>query len=235
MASALSRRPAGNIMIVEIGHFAFALALGLSLVQIVVPLWGARMGDPVLMSTARTAALAVFALTALSYATLTAAHVMSDFSVLNVVENSHTAKPLIYKLSGVWGSHEGSMLLWVLILSASSAHSWPQIGLEGDAAPAAHQRARGAGGHHLRVHSCSCCSTSNPFQPDASPRRWRGNDLNPVLQDLGLAIHPPLLYLGYVGFSMTFAFAMAALDRGPGRRGVGAGRSGPGRCSPGCS
>ena len=210
MASALSRRPAGNIMIVEIGHFAFALALGLSLVQIVVPLWGARMGDPVLMSTARTAALAVFALTALSYATLTAAHVMSDFSVLNVVENSHTAKPMIYKISGVWGNHEGSMLLWVLILSLFGA----LVAIGPRATPL---RLRT---NALAVQAAVTCAfqlfilfTSNPFQR-VDPAPLQGQDLNPILQDLGLAIHPPLLYLGYVGFSMTFAFAMAALIEG---------------------
>ena len=108
-------------MLIEAGHFALALALGLSLIQFVVPLWGTRARDPILMGVAGPAALALLALVAFAFAALTRAYVTSDFSVLNVVENSHSQKPLIYKFSGVWGNHEGSMLLWVLILALFGA------------------------------------------------------------------------------------------------------------------
>ncbi len=196
-------------MIPEAGHFALALALALSLVQLGVPLWGARVGDRLLMEIAPPAALAVFGLVALSFAALAAAHVGSDFSVLNVSENSHTAKPLIYKLTGIWASHEGSMLLWVLILTLFGALVATSRGL-----PA-----------RLKTHALAIQASigvafllfilfsSNPFER-LDPAPLQGRDLNPVLQDPGLAIHPPLLYLGYVGFSMTFALAMAALIDG---------------------
>ncbi|HEV7874041.1 MAG TPA: heme lyase NrfEFG subunit NrfE, partial [Enterovirga sp.] len=108
-------------MLIEAGHFALALALGLSLIQGSVPLWGTRTNDPVLMSVAAPVALGVFACVAFAFASLVYAHATSDFSVLNVVENSHSAKPFIYKLSGVWGNHEGSLLLWVLILALFGA------------------------------------------------------------------------------------------------------------------
>ena len=104
-------------MLVEAGHFALALALGLSLIQCIVPLWGARANDPVLMAVGPATAVAVLICIAFAFLSLTAAYVTSDFSVLNVVENSHSTKLLIYKISGVWWYHEGSMLLWVLILA----------------------------------------------------------------------------------------------------------------------
>lgn len=108
-------------MIVEVGHYALALALALSLVQAVMPAWAARSGDAALREVAAPAALGTFACILFAFCALTYAHVTSDFSVQNVVENSHTAKPLIYKISGVWGNHEGSMLLWVLILALFGA------------------------------------------------------------------------------------------------------------------
>jgi cytochrome c-type biogenesis protein CcmF len=108
-------------VLVEAGHFALALALGLSLIQFAVPLWGTRTDDPVLMGVAPPVALAVFACVALAFGALTLAYATSDFSVLNVVENSHSTKPFIYKLTGVWGNHEGSMLLWILILALFGA------------------------------------------------------------------------------------------------------------------
>jgi cytochrome c-type biogenesis protein CcmF len=197
-------------MLIEAGHFALALALGLSLVQLAVPLWGARANDPVLMNVGSRVALAVLACVAFAFAALTYAYASSDFSVLNVVENSHSTKPFIYKLSGVWGNHEGSMLLWILVLTlfggvvAVSKHSVP-----------ARLRA-----NTLAVQASVTIAflvfiltTSNPFTR-VSPAPFEGQDLNPVLQDPGLAIHPPLLYVGYVGFSITFAFAMAALIDG---------------------
>nr|WP_246504962.1 heme lyase CcmF/NrfE family subunit [Microvirga antarctica] len=195
---------------VEAGHFALALALGLSLIQVVVPLWGARANDPVLMAVAPTTALAVFACIGFAFFALTMAYVTSDFSVLNVVENSHSTKPLIYKIAGVWGNHEGSMLLWVLILSLFGGI----VALSRDSIPARLQA------NTLAVQAAITLAflafiltTSNPFDR-VIPAPADGQDLNPLLQDLGLAIHPPLLYVGYVGFSIAFAFACAALIDG---------------------
>jgi len=197
-------------MIVETGHFALILALAVALAQAIVPFLGARRGDAALMRVARPAAIVQFLLIALSYAALTYAHVVSDFSLVNVIENSHSAKPLIYKISGVWGNHEGSMLLWVLVLSLCGA----LIALFTAAMPSklradtlAVQGLIGA------AFLLFILLTSNPFQR-VSPAPWEGRDLNPILQDPGLAIHPPLLYLGYVGFSIVFSFAAAALIGG---------------------
>lgn len=197
-------------MLVEAGHFALALALGLSLIQFIVPLWGARANDPVLMSVAPTTALAVLACVAFAFVALTVAYVTSDFSVLNVVENSHSTKPLIYKVSGVWGNHEGSMLLWVLILSFFGGI----VAIARDSIPARLQA------NTLAIQAAITLAflafiltTSNPFDR-VVPAPADGQDLNPLLQDLGLAIHPPLLYVGYVGFSISFAFACAALIDG---------------------
>jgi cytochrome c-type biogenesis protein CcmF len=197
-------------MIAELGHYALVLALGLALVQGSVPLWGARTGDPALMAVGTTTALAQFAFVAISFAALTWCHVASDFSLLTVFENSHSAKPLVYKISGVWGNHEGSMLLWVLILALFGA----LVAAFGANLPAALKatvlavQAWIAAAFHLFI-----LVTSNPFARLPNPP-FEGRDLNPILQDPGLAIHPPLLYLGYVGFSITFSFAIAALIEG---------------------
>lgn len=197
-------------MLVEAGHFALALALGLSLIQFIVPLWGARANDPILMAVAPATALAVLGCIAFSFLALTIAYTTSDFSVLNVVQNSHSAKPLIYKISGVWGNHEGSMLLWVLILALFGA----VVALAKHSVPARLQA------NTLAVQAAVTIAfllfilmTSNPFTR-VIPAQPEGQDLNPLLQDLGLAIHPPLLYIGYVGFSISFAFACAALIDG---------------------
>ena len=197
-------------MLVEAGHFALALALGLSLIQFVVPLWGARANDPVLMAVAPASALAVLACIAFSFLALTSAYLNSDFSVLNVVQNSHSAKPLIYKISGVWGNHEGSMLLWVLILALFGG----VVALSRNSVPMRLQA------NTLAVQAAITIAfllfiltTSNPFTR-VVPAPMDGQDLNPLLQDPGLAIHPPLLYIGYVGFSISFAFACAALIDG---------------------
>ena len=194
-------------MLIEAGHFALALALGLSLVQFAVPLWGARANDPVLMNVGSPVALAVLACVAFSFAALTFAYATSDFSVVNVIENSHSAKPFIYKLTGVWGNHEGSMLLWILILTLFGG----VVAVSKNSVPT---RLRA---NTLAVQACVTIAflvfiltTSNPFTR-LSPAPFEGRDLNPILQDPGLAIHPPLLYVGYVGFSITFAFAVAAL------------------------
>ncbi|MDR3373148.1 MAG: heme lyase CcmF/NrfE family subunit [Ancalomicrobiaceae bacterium] len=194
-------------MIVEIGHFALVLAFALALVQSVLPVWGARSGDARLMATAGPSALGQFLFVAITAAALIHAHVVSDFSVVNVVENSHSLKPLLYKITGVWGNHEGSMLLWVAILALFGG----LVAFFGGNLPASLKanvlavQAWIASAFYLFI-----LSTSNPFAR-ISPAPIEGNDLNPVLQDIGLAIHPPLLYLGYVGFSIAFSFAVAAL------------------------
>ncbi len=197
-------------MIVEIGHFALVLALCAALAQTVVPAWGARVGDPDLMAVGRSAALTQLALIATAFAALVNAHLTSDFSVLNVAENSHSAVPTIYKISGVWGNHEGSMLLWVLILAIFGA----LVALFGRSLP---QQLRA---NALAVQGLISVAfllfillTSNPFVR-LNPAPFEGRDLNPILQDPGLAVHPPMLYLGYVGFSIVYSFAAAALIEG---------------------
>ena len=195
---------------VEIGHFALVLALAVSLVQSVIPVYGARTGDERLMGMAAPASLTVLALIAISFAALVQAYVTSDFSVLNVVENSHSAKPLIYKVSGTWGNHEGSMLLWVLILSIFGG----LVALFGGNLPSRLKAlVIAVQGWIGTAFLLFILFTSNPFARVANPP-VQGQDLNPILQDIGLAIHPPLLYLGYVGFSISFAFAVAALIDG---------------------
>src|SRR5215468_10075027 len=197
-------------MIAEAGHYALVLALGLALIQSVVPIAGARRGDVALMEMARSTALAQLLFVGASFVLLTALHVTSDFSVVNVFENSHSAKPLIYKITGVWGNHEGSMLLWVLILALFGA----MVAAFGNNLPASLRanvlavQAWVAGAFYLFI-----LLTSNPFARIAQPP-IEGRDLNPILQDIGLAVHPPMLYLGYVGFSISFSFAVAALLEG---------------------
>jgi cytochrome c-type biogenesis protein CcmF len=197
-------------MIAEAGHYALVLALGLALIQSTVPLLGARWGDHALMNVARSSALAQLLFVAASFALLTMLHVMSDFSVVNVFENSHSMKPLLYKITGVWGNHEGSMLLWVFILALFGG----LVAAFGNNLPLSLRA------HVLAVQGWIASAfylfillTSNPFLRIASPP-IEGRDLNPVLQDIGLAVHPPMLYLGYVGFSISFSFAVAALIEG---------------------
>ncbi|MBB2970158.1 heme lyase CcmF/NrfE family subunit [Mesorhizobium sp. RMAD-H1] len=197
-------------MTIEIGHFALVLALALSLVQSILPVVGAWQRDQRMMTVAVPAAFAVFALIALSFAMLVHAYVVSDFSVLNVVENSHSQKPLLYKITGVWGNHEGSMLLWVLILAFFGA----LVAYFGsNLPPALKANVLGVHGWIGTAFLLFIVATSNPFARVAQAP-LEGQDLNPILQDIGLAIHPPLLYLGYVGFSVCFSFAVAALIEG---------------------
>jgi cytochrome c-type biogenesis protein CcmF len=197
-------------MSVEIGHFALVLALALSIVQSVVPVIGARRRDTQLMSVAVPTAIAVFALVCLSSAVLVHAYVVSDFSVLNVVENSHSQKPLLYKITGVWGNHEGSMLLWVFILTLFSALV---AAFSGNLPETLRANVLAVQGWIGVAFLAFIIFTSNPFTR-ILPAPMEGGDLNPILQDIGLAIHPPLLYLGYVGFSVCFSFAVAALLEG---------------------
>ena len=197
-------------MIAELGHYALVLTLGLALIQSFVPILGARTRDPVLMGVAGTTALAQFACVAAAFTALAICYVISYFTVANVFENSHSAMPLIYKITSVWGNHEGSMLLWVLILSLFGA----LVAMFGANLPLTLKA------NVLGVQSWVAAAfylfilvTSNPFLR-LSEAPFEGRDLNPILQDIGLAIHPPLLYLGYVGFSITFSFAIAALIEG---------------------
>ncbi|MEH6833782.1 MULTISPECIES: heme lyase CcmF/NrfE family subunit [Falsihalocynthiibacter] len=197
-------------MIIELGHVALILAFLLSLVQATVPLVGAHKGWSGWMAVGSAAATAQFLLVLYAFLALTYAFVTSDFSLKLVIENSHTLKPMLYKVAGVWGNHEGSMLLWVLILAGFGAcAAW-----FGDNLPAtlrarvlAVQGAIGVGFYAFILF------TSNPFTRVAVPP-FDGGDLNPLLQDPGLAFHPPFLYLGYVGLSMAFSFAVAALIEG---------------------
>jgi cytochrome c-type biogenesis protein CcmF len=197
-------------VIAEIGHYAVVLALALALIQTAAPAWGARTRDPVLMGVGDATAPAQFLFVATAFAALVWCYVVSDFSVANVFENSHSAMPLIYKMTSAWGNHEGSMLLWVLILAffgalvAAFGAKLPPT-LKADVLAV---QASIAAAFYLFI-----LVTSNPFARLARAP-LEGRDLNPVLQDLGLAIHPPLLYLGYVGFSITFSFAIAALIGG---------------------
>ena len=197
-------------MIVELGHFALILGFAVALFQAIIPLWGAMRGDAVLARLGPPAALVHFALVALAFAALTHAYLVSDFSVLNVFQNSHSLKPLIYKWSGVWGNHEGSMLLWVLILALFGA------GVAVFSRRLPDDMLGATLGVQGLIASAFCAFlifASNPFLRLPNPP-IEGRDLNPVLQDPGLAIHPPLLYLGYVGFSIVFSFAAAALVLG---------------------
>ncbi|MDF3073787.1 MAG: heme lyase NrfEFG subunit NrfE [Alphaproteobacteria bacterium] len=197
-------------MIPELGHFALVLALAIALVQAIAPLIGAQRNEPSLIALAKPAALAQFAFVAFAFACLTWSYIVSDFSVLNVVENSHSAKPLLYKISGVWGNHEGSLLLWILVLSLFGAAI---AGFGNNLPPALRARVLAVQAMIGIGFLLFILLTSNPFLR-VDPAPLDGNDLNPVLQDPGLAFHPPFLYLGYVGFSVTFAFAVAALIEG---------------------
>ncbi len=197
-------------MIAELGHYALVLALVMALVQACVPTIGAHKNDPVLMAVAGPTAVAQFCFLAIAFGALVTCYVRSDFSVVNVFENSHSAKPLIYKITGVWGNHEGSMLLWVLILGMFGA----LVALFGGNLPA-RLRANVLGVQALIAVAFDLfiLATSNPFLRIVDPP-LEGRDLNPILQDPGLAIHPPLLYVGYVGLSISFSFAIAALIDG---------------------
>ncbi len=197
-------------MIVELGHFALILAFAVAIIQSVVPLWGAYSRDGRMMALAGPTAVLQFGLIAVAFAALTNAFVTSDFSLLLVVSNSHTAKPMLYKVAGVWGNHEGSLLLWVLALSLFGACA----AVFGGNLPASlRARVIAVQGMIGVAFLAFMLFTSNPFLRLAAPP-MNGQDLNPLLQDPGLAFHPPFLYLGYVGLSMSFSFAVAALMEG---------------------
>ena len=197
-------------MIPEIGQFSLTIAFGFALVQSVLPMLGAARGNSLWMRSAHATSLAQVVFTSIAFTALMRSFVVSDFTVLNVVENSHSLKPLLFKIAGTWGSHEGSLLLWVLILTVFGAG----VSIFGTNIS-----------DSLRARTLSVQAwisvgfvsfmlfTSNPFER-VFPPPPDGQDLNPLLQDVGLAMHPPLLYIGYVGFSIVFSFAVAALIEG---------------------
>ncbi|ATO57700.1 heme lyase CcmF/NrfE family subunit [Bartonella sp. 1-1C] len=194
-------------MLVELGHLFLAAALAVSLLQAFLPTFGVLQKKRLLMQLAVPLTYIIFILLLLSFLIIVYAYIVSDFSVLNVVENSHSEKPMLYKIVGVWGNHEGSMLLWVLLLAFFStliALFSPQLQEQFKALVLSCQS------WIISAFLLFILFMSNPFVRVHSPV-LQGNDLNPVLQDISLAIHPPLLYLGYVGFSVCFSFAIAAL------------------------
>ena len=197
-------------MIPEIGQFALILALCIATIQALVPLAGASMGVQRWIAVAKPAAIAQLLFVGFSYGCLTWAFLQHDFSVLYVAQNSNTELPLIYLISGVWGAHEGSLLLWSLIIAMWSA----AVAVFSPNVPnIMRARVLGVLGLVSVGFLLFIILTSNPFER-LFPAALEGRDLNPLLQDIGLAIHPPMLYIGYVGFSVAFAFSIAALISG---------------------
>ena len=197
-------------MLAELGHFALIVALVVAAVQATVPLIGAARDSDAWIAVAQPAAYAQFLMAAVAFFALMYLFVTSDFSVLAVFQSSHSLKPLLYKVAGVWGNHEGSLLLWILILSGFGA----AVAAFGTNLPPALKARVLAVQAMIGVGFLGfILFTSNPFER-VFPVPAEGRGLNPLLQDFGLAIHPPFLYLGYVGFSMAFSFAVAALIEG---------------------
>ncbi len=197
-------------MIPELGHFALLAAFAVALIQFVVPFAGVWRREPRWMAVGSSASQAQFVLVLISYACLTWAFIERDWSVAYVAANAHSQLPLIYRISAVWGAHEGSMLLWMLMLTGWGA----AVSVFSRSLP------RDVQAQVLAVMGALCIgfllfmlATSNPFDRHF-PVPADGRDLNPLLQDPGLVVHPPLLYMGYVGFSVAFAFAIAALIGG---------------------
>jgi cytochrome c-type biogenesis protein CcmF len=197
-------------MIPELGSFALIIAFVIAILQSTIPLIGAHRNDVAMISVARPAALAQLLFVGIAYAALTHAFIVHDFSVLYVSQHSNLLQPLLYRISGVWGSHEGSLLLWTLILAIWTAavavysRSLPSVLMA---------RVIAVMGMISIGFLAFMILTSNPFER-IFPAPLDGRSLNPLLQDPGLAIHPPMLYMGYVGFSVAFAFAVAALIGG---------------------
>ncbi len=197
-------------MIPELGHFALALALILAAAQTFLPLIGAELRDARLMASAPPLAIGQTVAIAVAFACLMWSYAVNDTTVLNVVQNSHSAKPMLYKITGTWGNHEGSLVLWVLTLALCGL---AVAGFGRELPSTLRARVIGVLGLVSLGFLAFILKTSNPFE-----RMWPppadGQGLNPLLQDIGLAMHPPLLYLGYVGYAVTFAFAIAALIEG---------------------
>ena len=197
-------------MIPELGHFALALACALAFAQAALPLWGAHRGDARLIASAPALALGQLLALAVSFGALVWSGIVSDFSVSNVVANSHSLKPVLYKITGSWGNHEGSILLWGLILAGCGG----AVAVFGRELPSAlRARVIGVLGGTSAGFLLFTLLSSNPLTR-VWPPPMDGRDLNPLLQDPGLAFHPPILYAGYVGFAVPFAFAVAALLEG---------------------
>ena len=197
-------------MSAEVGQFALILALLLALVQSVAPLWGAHRGDGVLMAVGRQAAILQAAFVTLAFGCLAYAFVTCDFSVALVAQHSNTAQPTPYRFAATWGNHEGSMLLWVLILALCGG---VLAAFGGTLRETLQARVLGIQGLLAASFHGFLLFTSNPFLR-LDPAPLEGRELNPLLQDPGLVLHPPILYAGYVGFSVAFCFAVAALIEG---------------------
>ncbi len=197
-------------MIAELGHFSLILALCMALVLGTLPIIGAYRNWANWIAVARPAAYAQLLFMIIAYGCLTYSSIIHDFSVKYIALNSNTALPTLYLVSGVWGAHEGSLLLWGLVLAiwtglvAKFSGSIPETTIA---------RVLGVLGLVSIGFLLFLICTSNPFER-LFPAPLEGRDLNPLLQDVGLAIHPPMLYMGYVGFSVAFAFAIAALLEG---------------------
>ena len=197
-------------MLPELGHFALIVALFVALALATLPIVGAALGNPAWMALARPAAQAQFVFVAIGFFALMASFANNDFSVVNVASNSNSELPTAYRIAATWGSHEGSMLLWVFMLSGwtlavslfSARLPLPMVA-----------RVLGVMGFVNSGFLLFILLTSNPFAR-LSPPALDGRDLNPLLQDPGMVIHPPMLYMGYVGFAVAFAFAVAALLSG---------------------
>ena len=198
-------------LIPEIGHFALIIALLMAVVQAVMPLAGAATRRPLWMAYGQPMAMGQFVFIAIAYACLTASYMLDDFSVANVANNSNSLLPWYYKLSAVWGNHEGSVLLWSFMLAG-----WGFVAslFTGNLPRDMVARVMGVMGMVCVGFLLFILVTSNPFERLLPDMPHDGADLNPLLQDFGLIVHPPMLYMGYVGFSVVFAFAIAALMGG---------------------
>ena len=193
-------------MIPEIGNFALVIALVLALTQGVLPIFGASRTNPILMATARPLAYGQFVFVALAFICLVQSFLVNDFSVLYVAEHSNSQLPSYYRFAAVWGGHEGSLLLWAFILTVWTAAVATFSKHRPDEMVA---RVLGVMGLISVGFLLFMLFTSNPFER-LLPAAMDGRDLNPLLQDIGLVIHPPMLYMGYVGFSVAFAFARSS-------------------------
>ncbi|MDN6072124.1 MAG: cytochrome c biogenesis protein CcsA, partial [Enterobacterales bacterium] len=198
-------------MIPEIGNFLLSLSLALSVLLSIYPLWGAARQDVRMMSVARPLTYGLFLSIAISFGCLVYAFITNDFTVSYVAANSNTQLPVYYRIAATWGAHEGSLLLWVLLLScwtlavALFSRSMPQDSVA---------RVLSVMGMINVGFLLFIILTSNPFTRTLPNFPIDGSDLNPLLQDIGLIFHPPLLYMGYVGFSVAFAFSIASLMAG---------------------
>src|SRR5476649_1216153 len=198
-------------MMPELGTFSLCLALGLAILLSIYPQWGAARQDNRMMAMARPLSYGMFATITLAFIILVHAFVVNDFTVAYVANNSNTRLPVYYRMAATWGAHEGSLLLWVLLLScwtlavALFSRRMPQDAVA---------RVLAVMGMITAGFLVFILLTSNPFIRTLPSFPVDGSDLNPVLQDIGLIFHPPLLYMGYVGFSVAFAFAIASLMAG---------------------